>query len=99
MGIPPHFGEHFASLLSSLFEVGLLPYQRSLGVVCNFCSFLIQWTGGRKGILEGGWGMLLKRRKGENRIRKLNVLYLEKKKWDGTFIPVGLLFSFCWIFL
>ena len=54
MGIPPHFGEHFASLLSSLFEVGLFPYQRSLGVVCNFCSFLIQWTGGRKGILEGG---------------------------------------------
>ena len=26
-----------------------------------------------------GWGMLLERGKSENRIRKLNVLYLERK--------------------
>ena len=83
MGIPPHFGEHFASLLSSLFEVGLLPYQRSHVVVCNSCSSLTR----EDREVSTKWVENGKKKKGGNRIKSW-MFFTRKGKWGWTFIPV-----------
>ena len=45
-----------------------------------------------------GVGNALKGRKGENRIRKLNVLYLEKESGNGHSFLLICFFLFFWIF-
>ena len=77
MGNPISLWGIFCISLSSLFEVGLLSYRRSLVVVYNFCSFSFFLPSEREdGKVSTQWvGNDEKKKVKTGLIRKLNVFY------------------------